>query len=668
VDDGIVIAENIYQHWEDGKTPVQAALDGTLEVLPAVFSAILTTAIAFSIFFVVDGIMGDFFVEMGFVVIATLIFSLVEGAFILPAHVAHSKALSEENRKENIKDAPKGFMIKIIDKFTSALNFIRDKWYGPSLNFGITNPWLIIVSTIGFFAITLTLVTTGIQKTSFFPPIYGDNFKVQLDMAPGTNEEITKKWISEVEEKVWHINDSLKETSGKDVVTAIQKSLGPAVHEASIRVLLSRSEDREFTSAQISTLALSKVGNIPNVEKLTAKDGGPFGRAISIALYSKDDKSLELVKNNLLDGMRKMGTLKNIEASDQQGMLELDIKLNAKAQSLGLSYTEVLTEIRKGFYGYEVQRLQRGLDEVKVWVRYQKKSRSSIGDLENSQLKIKGKVFLLKDLVDITQARGVTQIDHLDGKKMIKVQADLLDVENSSSSSLLGFVNDSLVAPELALHPEVKKSVEGQAREMGKVMRSIKSRGWMILLFMIVVVVLTFRSFTQAFAVFITSIFGFAGVVWGHMFHGFQMSIFSMFGMIALIGIMINDALVLISALNVNLKRKMDYIPALKKAALSRFRPILLTSITTIAGLAPLIFEKSMQAQFLIPMAIAIAYGLLMATFLTLVFLPSILLLFNKFNKIYFWLKTGTVAKRDADTEAAVRELEAEQLVNKELN
>lgn len=658
VDDGIVIAENIYQHWERGKTPVKAALDGTMEVLPAVFSAILTTVIAFSVFFVIDGIMGDFFVEMGFVVIATLTFSLIEGAFILPAHVAHSKALSKEGRK--------GFMVKVIDRFTRALNKVRDALYKPTLNLAMKNPLFILIATIGFFIISITLVKEGIQKMSFFPPIYGDNFKVKLDMAPGTNDEITEKWVNYVEENVWLINDSIEAATGLPVVTGIQKSMGPKVHQAGLRVLLTRSEERELTSSQISSLALKKVGHIPNVEKLTAKDGGPFGRPISIALYSKDNEVLDQVKNKLLAGMQKMGTLKNIEASDQKGMLELDIQLKDRAHSLGLNYSEIVAEIRKGFYGYEVQRLQRGLDEVKVWVRYDKESRNSIGDLENNQIKIKGKSYLVKDLVKITQSRGVIQYDHLDGKRMIKVEAGLLDVANSSSSELLGFVNDSLVAPLLAQNPEVKKSVEGQAREMGKVMRSVKSRGWMILLFMFVTVVLTFRSFTQAAAVFITSIFGFAGVVWGHMFHGFQMSIFSMFGMIALIGIMVNDALVLISALNVNLKNGMDYLPALKKASLSRFRPILLTSVTTIAGLAPLIFEKSMQAQFLIPMAIAIAYGLLMATFLTLVFLPSILLSFNKLNKVYFWLKTGKVAHRDADTEAAVREMEAEKLVNDE--
>lgn len=655
VDDGIVIAENIYQHWEDGKPPVQAAIDGTMEVLPAVFSAILTTVIAFSVFFVIDGVMGDFFVEMGFVVIATLVVSLVEGALILPAHVAHSKALTAEGRK--------GPMIKVINWFTKILDFLRDRIYMPVINFSLKQASFVIVASIGFLIIAVSMMTFGYQKMSFFPPIYADNFRIQLEMAPGTNEDITEKYIDEVRASVWQFNDSLK-VEGQGVVTTVTKYLGSGTHQAGLTVMLTPSEERLLTSAQISTLILQKVGQVPNAEKLTAKEGGPFGRPISVALYSRDNEILDAFKERLLIGMQNMGTLKNIESSDQKGMLELNIQLKDKAYSLGINYTDVIAEIRNGFYGYEVQRLQRGLDEVKVWVRYNKESRNSIGDFENKRLRIRGKDYLAKDLVTISQARGVVKYEHLDGKRMVKVEADILDVETSSSSELLAFVNDSLVGPLMLEYPEVKKSVEGQAREMGKVQKSMNARGGFILLFMFITVVLTFRSFSQAAAVFITSIFGFAGVVWGHYIHGYQMSLFSIFGMIALIGIMVNDALVLISALNINLKRGMEFVAALKKAAISRFRPILLTSLTTVAGLAPLIFEESMQAQFLIPMAIAIAYGLIMATFLTLVFLPSILLIFNKWKVVKTWLMTGKVEKATENVERAVIELEYERLVD----
>lgn len=654
VDDGIVIAENIYQHWEDGKDPINAAIEGTMEVLPAVFSAILTTVIAFSLFFVLDGVMGDFFVEMGFVVIATLVVSLIEGALILPAHVAHSKALTAEGQK--------GRVVKVINRFTKALDYVKERFYRPIIDFSLKQAPFVIVATTGFLFIAIATLTNGFQKVSFFPPIYADNFRISLEMASGTNEQITEGYVDEIQSKVWEFNDSLA-NEGQNVVTTVMKSLGAGSHEASLTVILTPSEERLLTSAQISSAILKKVGKVPNAQKLTAKEGGPFGRPVSVALYSQNNEVLDQFTTRLMEGMNNMGTLKNVESSAQKGMLELSLQLKDKAYAEGLTYQEVITEIRNGFYGYEVQRLQRGLDEVKVWVRYDKKHRNSIGDFENKTVQIKGREFLIKDLVEIEQTRGVVKYEHLDGNRMIKVEADILDVEKSSSSDLLSFVNDSLVNQLLLEYPQVRRSVEGQARESQKVMRSVKSRGWLILLFMFITVVLTFRSFSQAAAVFITSIFGFAGVIWGHMIHGYQMSLFSFFGMIALIGIMVNDALVLISALNVNLKRGMPYIDALKKAATSRFRPILLTSVTTIAGLAPLIFEKSMQAQFLIPMAIAIAYGLIMATFLTLIFLPSILLVFNKWKIVIHWLKTGNVIKEGEQVERAVVELEFEEML-----
>ena len=654
VDDGIVIAENIFQHWERGKEPIQAAIDGTLEVLPAVFSAILTTVIAFSLFFVIDGVMGDFFVEMGFVVVATLVISLVEGAFILPAHVAHSKALSEGGRK--------GFWLKVISWFTNVLNFLKNRFYEPFFDFSFRQIPFIVISTIGVFIVGISLINFGYVKRSMFPPIFADSFSINLEMASGTNEDVTERYIDEIQEVVWSYNDSLAEED-KPVVKAVTKGLGLGTHQASLTVMLTRSEERTLTSSQITTAILNKVGSIPNAEKLTAKAGMPFGRPISIAIYSADNDILDEFKERLLQGMRDMGTLKNIESSDQKGMLELNIELKDKAYALEVTYGEIINEIRSGFYGYEVQRLQRGLDEVKVWVRYAKETRSSIGDFENKTIKLRGNEYLIKDLVNITQTRGVVKYEHLDGKRMVKIEADLMDPENSSQSELLSYVDKELVGKLLKEYPQVKKSVEGQAREFAKVGVSVQKRGWIILLFMFVTVVLTFRSFTQAIAVFTTSIFGFSGVVFGHFIHDYQLSMFSFFGVIALVGIMVNDGLVLISALNINLKVGLPYKEALKKAAISRFRPIILTSVTTIAGLAPLIFEKSMQAQFIIPMAIAIAYGLIAATFLTLVFLPITLYVLNYFKVFIHWLVTGEVFKDNSEKlEASVKELEYERL------
>ena len=647
VDDAIVISENIYQHYEKGKPAVQAAIDGTMEVFPAVFSAILTTVIAFSIFFFIDGIMGDLFGEMGVVVIFTLIFSLVEGVIILPTHVAHSKALNRSRKK--------GFVNKVIIWFTSKLDYAKIKWYKPVLDFSLKYPLVIIVCTACSLMVTKSAMDAGLVKTAFFPSIQGDYLRVDLQLEPGTREHITEQWIDYVQEKVQEVGDEVSDENGGKVITAIEKSIESTPNYARLTVLLVPSEQRSITTDELTELIIKKVGVIPDANSFSIRSSSPFGRPVSVAFFSKDNNELEIIKKKVIKELNDLGTLSNIEASDQKGLLELNLRLKDKAYSLGLSYFEVIAEIRKAFFGQEVQRLQRGLDEVKVWVRFDKENRNSISDLEQMEIRIRGKSFLVKDLVHIDQEKGIVKIEHLDGKKMIKINADLLNEKKTSAGEVLGLLQKEVFPKVLAKHPTVNYSIEGQSREVGKTQSSVGKVGPVILLLIVAVVILTFRSFSQAAAVFIMAIFGIVGVVWGHFIHDHKISLFSVFGMIALVGIMINDALVFITTFNIKMKNGMNYIEALRATGLSRFRPIILTSLTTIAGLLPLIFEKSMQAQFLIPMAIAIAYGLIMATLLTLIFLPSLLQIFNWLRWVIIWLRTGEVRNREK-IEPAVRE------------
>ena len=647
VDDAIVVAENIYQHYEKGKTPVQAAIDGTMEVFPAVFSAVLTTIIAFSIFFFIDGVMGDFFVEMGFVVIFTLLFSLIEGISILPSHVAHSKALTRTNKVT--------WVSRFIGFFTRILDYMKKRWYQPVLDFTLHYPVVVIAIVVGSMAVSISAMKAGLVQTTFFPSLKGDNLKVYLELQPGTSESITEHWIDKVAADIESINEEWEEKNGETFVTGVEKTLNGYSNVAELRVLLTPSEERTVTSDELTEKILKQVGTIPGQEKFTIRDASPFGRAISIAFFSKDNDELEVIKEEVLAVFNGLGTLTNIESSDQKGMQELNITLKEKAYALGLNYYEVVSEIRKAFFGEEAQRLQRGLDEVKVWVRFDQENRRSINDLENMHLTLRGKRYLVKDLVNISQGRGVVKIEHLDGKKTIKVEADLLNEKKTSAGAVIGQLESTILPELLAKHPSVNYSVEGQSREVGKTQASVKNVGPVILILILIVVILTFRSFSQAAAVFLLIPFGLIGVVWGHFIHDHQISLFSMFGMIALVGVMINDALVFITAFNVNMKNGMQFKDAIRETGLSRFRPIILTSLTTIAGLMPLIFEKSMQAQFLIPMAISIAYGLIVATVLTLVMLPAVLQLLNWLKWVVIWLKSGEIKSRE-EIEPAVRE------------
>ena len=668
VDDGIVIAENIYQRYEEGEDPYNAAINGTMEVLPAVFSAILTTIVAFSLFFMLDGMLGDFFPEMGFVVIGTLIFSLIEGAFILPTHIAHSQALKGKEPNKIIK--------RIINTSTTFLDKIKKKYYEPTLRFTLKTPFTIILFSVCLLIITITAMSAGLIKSTVFPNIEGDNILVNLKFEAGTSEEKTIKWINYIENKVIETNKKISQeyNGGQSLFVAIEKTIGntqasdnwaeseaQGSEKAALNIILLPSEERSIGTSDITKYLKEAVGEIPGAETLSFDVAGPFGKAISIALFSEDNDELNKAIVILKEKMTKLDVMKNIQSSDQKGLKEIELTLKNKAYQMGLSTSDILNEIRKVFYGIESQRLQIGTDEVKIWIRYAEQDRNSIYDLENMRVRIGEQKFLVSDLTDISIKRGLISIDHLYGKRSIQINADLLNpkIDNpiTITSELEEFINTAIKP----IYPSIKHSIEGQIRSQSETGNSLKYSGPVVLILMLTIILFTFRSFLQTFAVFALIPFGFIGVGWGHFIHDFQLSMFSYFGMIALIGILVNDSLVFISKFNSNLKKGMLFDDALITTGLSRFRPILLTSVTTIVGLAPLIFEKQLQAQFLIPMAIAIAYGLIMATLLTLLFLPALLKIINKIRYTKEWLFTGKKLNQE-QREPSIKEMEYEKL------
>ena len=668
VDDGIIIGENIYQRFEKGEDRINAAINGTLEVLPAVTSAILTTIVAFSLFFMLEGILGDFFPEMGFVVIGTLIFSLIEGIIILPTHIAHSKALRGVQPHHRLK--------KIIDKTTEVLNNIKNKFYAPLLSFTLKNPFTIVLIFICSLAITISAMNAALIKSTVFPNIEGESILVNLKFEAGSSEEKSIKWINYVENKIIEKNKEIsdKYNDGNSLVRAIEKTYGnnqaadqwtmataQSAEKSYLNILLTASEERSIGTSEITNFFKEAVGEIPGAESLSFDIETPFGRPISIALFSQNNDELLSAIKMLKNYMFSLNMMKNIESSDQKGLKELKLKLKNKAYQMNLSTAQILGQIRNGFYGFESQRLQIGTDEVKIWIRYDKEDRNSIYDLENMRINVMGNNYLVGDLVDIKIERDLISIDHLDGKRSVQIDADLLNpkIDNpiTIASNLEDFINSNIKT----IYPSIKHSVEGQIRSQAETGNSLKFSGPIILILMLTIILFTFRSILQTFAVFVLIPFGFIGVGWGHFIHDFQLSMFSYFGMIALIGILVNDSLVFISKFNKNLKDGLKFEDALTATGMSRFRPIILTSITTIAGLAPLIFEKELQAQFLIPMAIAIAYGLVLATLLTLVFLPALLKIINKIRYTKEWIFNGKKLDKES-REPAIKEMEYEKI------
>ncbi|MBN1999758.1 efflux RND transporter permease subunit [candidate division KSB1 bacterium] len=653
VDDGIVIGENIYQHHERGEKPINAAVNGTLEVLPSVVASIMTTVVIFMTFFFLQGGLGDRSKDMAFVVVATLLISLVEGMFILPSHIAHSKAL-------RVKASEKAGLEKFTDKVLK--KFIH-KIYSPVLKFAIHNPVIVLSIAVALFLITLGALEGSVIKTTYFPIIERRDVDITLEMPSGTPDTITDSLLAEIEEKAWLVNDLYKKehNDGLNLVEAISRSVGPGTHQGDVEIALLSSELRDWSSMDVQNRLRDIIGTVPGAEKLQVGGGGFWGMPISVALKSTDMEQLRAAKLALKEEFRRAEQLKDVIDDDPPGLREVKVTLNDKAFALGLSTAEVLNQVRQGFFGGEAQRILRGIDEVKIWIRYRQDDRSSLAKLREMRIRLAdGREFPLREIADFSIQRGIMAINHIDAQRVVKVEADIADPKDSVPD-ILNKVKTEIMPGIQEKFPDIRFDFEGQSRENAKTIRAMKQVLPVVLIMMFFIVVITFRSITQALIVFMLIPFSMVGVAWGHYFQGYIVSMLSLFGTIALAGIVVNDSLVFVNAFNRYIKKGMPFAEALQTTGQTRFRPVLLTSVTTIAGLAPLIFETSHQAQFLSPMAISVAYGLLFGTMLTLVLLPSLLVIFNRLKVYIFWFLTGQKPRQET-VEPAIRE---EQFVKK---
>lgn len=642
VDDGIVIGENIYHHYEKGKSPIRAAIDGTMEVLPPVVSALLTTMIAFSTFFFLDGRIGEFFGEVATVVIITLLVSMVEALIILPAHVAHSKALQREGRKFNKVDL---FFRNLNQKSDKVLGQFRDAFYVPFLRFFLKNQLLGFAIPLALLIFSIGAIGGGIVNMSFFPRIASDRVTINLKMPQGTNEAITDSIISSIEEKVWLVNDEydVADFNNEAVVQNVIRRIGPGTSNATLTVNLLPGELRgELSSLEVTNKIREKSGKIYGVESLTFGSGGNFGGSpVAISLLGNNITELKAAKKELKDALNSSSVLKDVSDNDPAGIKEIQIKLKDKANILGMNLQSIMSQVRSGFFGFQAQRFQRGQDEIRVWVRYKREDRSSIKDLDDMWITTPtGSRVPFSEIASYEIERGDVAINHLEGKREIQVTADMKSADDSAAD-VLEDIKSNIMPEIMSKYPTVSAEYEGQNREANKTVDSAKSVGLVILLLIYIVIAFTFRTYSQPLLLLLMIPFSLIGVVWGHFFHGFAINILSWLGIIALIGIMVNDGLVLIGKFNTYLKEGMSYNEALVQAGKSRFRAIFLTSLTTIAGLAPLLLEGSRQAQFLKPMAVSISYGIGIATVLTLVMLPLMLSVSNSIKVFFKWIFVG---------------------------
>ncbi|MBT3252544.1 MAG: efflux RND transporter permease subunit [Candidatus Marinimicrobia bacterium] len=645
VDDGIVIAENIYQHHEKGKRRIRAAVDGALEVLPAVFSAILTTMVAFSAFLLIEGTFGQFFREMAFVVMAALFISLIEGALILPAHIAHSRALAADRK-------PTKFEVKA----NGAIAWMRETLYTPLYRYSLKHRGMVIATVTGLFIITIGGVAGGIIQMGGSSFDNQNQSTVDIQMPPGTPASVTMEVLDKLEANGVLIGEEFSKSEGKEIVTSVVKRISSS-DAGSVTINYLDTREREFLSTDFSNSWRKAVGQVPEVERINYVETSQFGKAVSISLLSENIQNLNLAVDEFKTELNQLAGLKNVIDDNQQGMREIEIQLKDHAYSLGLDIQTVMNQVRSGFYGAEVQRINRGTEEVKIWVRYSNTDRSSIGDLEEMKIRTsKGQAFPLKSIADLNYTSSLSKIRHLNGQRQVTVEADALN-KKVDLTQIKTEVVDVILASILEKYPDINYSIGGHGERKAEAVTSMISIIPIILVLLFAVIAFTFRSFGQTAILMSLIPLGFIGIGWGHAIHDTPLDMPSYFGVLALIGILVNDSIVFIGTLNRNLKEGLIYMDALLKAGISRFRPILLTSLTTIAGLAPLILANNPDAQMTIPMAISVAYGLIISTFSTLLVLPILLSFANDIKRYKVKFKTGRLPSREA-VEAAVLELD----------
>ncbi len=654
VDDAIVVGENIYAHYERGKPRLRAAVDGTMEVIAPVSTSVLTTVIAFMPFFFLDALLGKIIWQMALVVVASLLFSLLEAFFILPSHLAHSKGLHPH------KEDP-----KIRRKIEGLIRFATYRMYAPSLRFALQHKWVTVVMPVALVLITIGLLGGGLIGTTFFPYIDGDTVPINVSLVAGRQETDTDSVLSRIEQVTWELNEELKQEreDGRDVVLGIERELGSnelgesGSHAGQLTIQLMDGEEREMESFVIANRLREKVGPVPEAKSITYGASARFGKPVSISLLGKNEDELLKARDLLVAELENFSALKDVTDSEQEGRRELSIRLKPKAYAQGLSLGDVAGQVRQGFFGQEVQRIQRGRDEIRVWVRYRDADRAAIGFLDRMRIRIAGHgEYPFSELADYTIERGVTTINHLNRQRDIRVEANLADV-NDDLPPILAEIRQDVLPRVLGQVEGVRASFEGQQRNQAKLVRSMQRVFPIALLGMVILVILVFRSYAQAVIIFSLIPIGILGGIWGHGIQGIQLNMLSVYGFIALSGIIINDSIVLVDRINRNLRAGQALFDAVYNAGLSRLRPILLTTLTTALGLAPLILETSRQAQFLIPMAVAVAYGLVFGTFILLIILPASFLVLNSIRMRVAALVSGTAPAPEA-VEPAVKELE----------
>lgn len=653
VDDGVVIGENIFQ-WakKKGVSPAQAALEGTMEMVTPVLISLGTTATAFSMFLFLPTQTGEFFGEMAFVVIAVLLVAVLDTFFFLPAHLAHSRALKKDNTPSRVERW-----------FNNSVEWVNEKVYQPAFRFLVTRwklvPYLTLVGFVGLLVAAFGLMGSGVVGFTFFPNLDDKAVFIELDMPPGTPVEVTTEKLLLIGEAAERANEKLAEAYGKEMIRYVEVITGPRPNQGKLRVTYLNSEQRDISSFDLNDAIRAEAPPIPEAMSLVYGIGATsavFGKPVSIALRGKDLDALRAARDDLKENMGQRTDIKDVSDTDQTGVQEAVVRLNPTGKRLGLTVGSVMNQVRTAFFGVEVQSLQRGDEEVEVWMRYPTEGRRSEAQLADMRINTPGGgSYPLREVAFFEYGTANQVINRLEGEREIRVEANVAN-QQVSAPAVIGELQSGPLAAIVEKYPSVQWTAEGQSRESDKMGGGAGVVFPVIMLIMLALIVVAFNSFSQALITFSLYPFAFIGVIVGHWVQGEALNVFSIIGTIALIGVFTNNSLVLVSTFNQLMEEGKGFFESIREATASRFRPILLTTVTTVAGLAPLLTSSSLGAQFLKGPAIAMAYGLSFGLLNVLFLLPALLVILNGGRRLGKRIKTLNKVKASPEqVEPAVR-------------
>ena len=626
VDDAVVVGENIVAEQEGGLDGVTGAIAGCLGVRAPVTVGVLTTMAAFAPLLFVTGTFGQILGVVPVVVITVLAMSLVEVFFILPAHLSHGRPWSRwplDVCQAKISSGVKGF---------------RDNSLVPAIAAAVRHRYLTVLGGLALLFVAATLLATGQVRFLFFPSLESDRLRADLEFPVGTPFEVTRAAAQHLADTAYATDEQVGGTSFRSVSVTVGGQVGSgggpgggtrmrtASNVASVQIVLNGEPQRTLSAGELERIWRSNAGEIAGAERLsyTAEFFGP-GSDVEYELAHPDNDALERATADLKAAYAEIPSLYEIQDSISLGKRQYDIELTAAGEAAGLTPLDVARQLRRHFFGDEVQRIQRGRREVKVMVRYPDEQRRSTRDLFNARIRLAdGTQTPLSTVARVAESRSFSSIDRINGLRIVTVEAEV-DTKLATPNEITAQLESSVLPALKERHPGLQFNQSGFGREQSEDLSALGNLAIVSLLVIFVLVASQLRSYVQPFIILASVPCGAAGALIGHYLLGYDLSFISIFGMVALSGVVVNDSLVMIDRYNrIRAETGLGAHEAIVAAARHRFRAIFLTTATTALGLTPMLFETSTQAQFLIPMAVSLATGIVFASFVILFLVPAL--------------------------------------------